>query len=129
MHDPIPVVWCFGNRGDRCHGLLQSAFAGLLWPSALTFDHFLDHNDPAVRKGAVVVVSGGVQRDYADEIALALDKLSWALVIIAADEEGRFPWRKLLGPNRKIWLQMPRGDVHAGVDRKFPIGWPGGTRE
>jgi len=130
MSDTIPVVWCFGNRGDRCHGMLQHAFSGQLWPTTLTFRHILDHNDPEMDgHGAVVIVSGGVQRAYADEIARALDKLSWALVVVAADEEGRFPWRKLLGPNRKIWLQMPHGDKHAGVDRKFCIGWPGGTRE
>lgn len=129
MSNPINVLWCFGNRGDRCHGMLQHAFAGLLWPTGMRFEHHLDHKTDLKGAGAIVVVSGGVQRDYVDEIAEALKRLPWALVIISADEEGQFEWRKLKGPNRKFWIQMPAGERHTGADFYFPIGWPGETRE
>lgn len=126
----VPVIWAFGNRGDRCHGLVEDALAGEFGATGLTFTHYMELSAAGRDvQGALVVVSGGVQRDYADQIATALDRLQWALVLVTADEETRFPWRLLNGPGRKIWLQMPCGIKTKGVDRVFPIGYPTGTRQ
>lgn len=126
----IPVIWCYGNRGDRCHGLLESLFAGDLAPTCHTFTHKLGfaNTDPDT-PGAVVVISGGAQRDYAEQIASEVNNLAWSLIIILADEQSEFDWRTVNGPNRKIWRQMPCGDKTAGVHRYLPIGYPAGTRE
>jgi hypothetical protein len=127
----IPVIWCFGNRGDRCHGLVEDALAGEFTPTCYHYSHHLELSaagSPAA-KGAVVVVSGGVQRDYVAEIIAAVERLSWALILITADEESKFDWLRLQGAGRKIWVQMPRGDTAKGCDRVFPIGYPYGTRQ
>ena len=126
-----PVIWAFGNRGDRCHGLIEDALAGEFGATGLTFTHYLDLSSaglPAAR-GAIVVVSGGVQRDYHKEITAALDRLDWALVLLSADEQTEYPWETLKGPRRKVWIQMPCGAKTAGCDRVFPIGYPRGTRQ
>ena len=128
--DSIPVIWCFGNRGDRCHGLVEDALDGEFGPTGLTFTHHIDLNSAgtSVTHG-ILVVSGGVQLDYVAEIEAAVSRLSWALILITADEETKFDWRRLQGPRRKIWVQMPCGEKTKGCDRVFPIGYPTGTRQ
>ena len=40
----VPVIWVFGNRGDRCHGMVEDALAGELYPTGMTFTHHMDLN-------------------------------------------------------------------------------------
>ena len=127
----VPVIWAFGNRDDRCHGIVEDALAGEFAPTCYQYSHHLELSaagSPAA-KGALVVVSGGVQRDYVAEVGAAVNRLSWALILITADEQTEFDWRQLRGSNRKIWIQMPCGDKTKGCDRVFPIGYPRGTRQ
>ena len=126
----VPVIWAFGNRGDRCHGLVEDTLDGEFGPTGLTFTHHMDLNSAGISAPhGILVVSGGVQRDYVAEIEAAALRLSWALILITADEETKFDWRRLVGPRRKVWIQMPCGDKTKGCDRVFPIGYPTGTRQ
>ena len=126
----VPVIWVFGNRGDRCHGMVEDALDGEFAPACCQYSHHMElaAAGPVVHYG-IVVVSGGVQRDYVAEIRAAVERLSWALILITADEETKFDWRRLQGPRRKIWVQMTCGDKTKGCDRVFPIGYPTGTRQ
>ena len=125
----VPVIWMFGNRGDRAHGLLQHAFDNKLWPTKLQFAHHTNHTDQSLDgKRAIVVVSGGVQRDYIGEVAAMLDRLEQSLVMVTADEESQFKWETLQKKGREFWWQMPYGERAGHAERLLPIGWADDAR-
>lgn len=143
----VPVIWWNANpeaiaRGYWDQSVLEDLFAGRLWRPArpVEFEHYaLDEGALAVQalipadSGAVVVVPA---RHNADEervnlLVRCLDQLSWAFVILTGDEEGIYPWRWLLDPEkrRKVWHMNGRPDRTDRPERVLGSGYSPGTRE
>jgi len=79
---------------------------------------------PSDVKDAIVIVHGEHEWQRWKEIESDLQKLTWALLIIICDEAPLFPWRKLVHPKRKIWIQTPSPTYHQAADRYMICGYP-----
>lgn len=78
---------------------------------------------PPGAQEAVVVIHGEHEFNKVDQIEQDLNQLSRAIVVLACDEPGIFPGRRLVHPKRKIWLQTPNPNSSLG-DRFMTCGYP-----
>lgn len=114
----IPVVWwnhpAEGKniaRGYWDQGTLERYFAGDLWHTGLTFEHY-DMVDGLT--GAVVVVPARFHADHVADLNADLARLDWCVVILSSDEESLFPVGAIEHPNHVVWTSTPRPDLHHG---------------
>ena len=132
----IPVVWYQAFDDERHEFWDQTIVRALLdreaWRpvDALDYRH-VEGFDEVEGDGAVVVVPARQHADDERVAALieALERLEWALVILTGDEGAEFPWERLRGPRRRVWVQTPRPDRHEAADGLLPNGYGPGTRE
>jgi len=82
---------------------------------------------PPDADGAVVVIHGGHQVSEAAQLFNQINRLSWSVTIVIGDEEGAFPTQGLVGPRRRLWVQMPIPGVHDHATRKIICGYPHDT--
>lgn len=129
----IPVVWHEGSLDlydNRSHYALSTLINETFDNSDLQFLHCNTWKQlPEKSTGAIVIVHGGHQRKQLEEVLRDLQTLRWSLVMVMCDDESAFPTRKLLGPNRKIWQQMPIPRVHSFADRLMICGYPKDCQE
>ena len=114
----IPVVWwnhpAEGKniaRGYWDQGTLERYFAGDLWHTGLTFEHY-DTVDGLT--GAVVVVPARFHADHVADLNADLARLDWCVVILSSDEESLFPTDAITHPNCTVWTSTPHPDRHTG---------------
>jgi len=75
-----------------------------------------------------VIVPGGANEHYVDELNVALEQLAWVLLIVTSDEERLFPVHHVRHDRMCVWAQYLDPEDHR-VDRGVPIGYAPGTRE
>jgi len=135
----IDVIYPMRNpdaltRGYGDCALLEEILNGKLWtpPQAYEFVHHdvrTDDEWPDV-PGAVVLVNCRNNVDDADWLIDRIDRLGWALVILAGDEEWTFPWHRLPPTaTRRTWIQAPTPEQAMWASHVFPGGWYWRTRE
>jgi hypothetical protein len=109
----IPVLWYRGSNSSWCHALpkwlMQSA----------SYEHLTKYSD-VPSDGAIVVIKA--DHVDADELSYDLARFKWLLLIVCANEEGKWAanasdWRN----PTKVWLQTPA--PHQKFDRAIPWGW------
>lgn len=123
---PLDVVWWNGCRGTYDQGMLVAAIEGWLsrdvpQPYAEQFRWNTPSQLPDSR-GCILIVHGGGS-DPTSVLAF-VQQLDWCLIIVTSDEENKFPWKRLEGNHRKVWVQHPvpqRGGFDA--NRVFFTGW------
>jgi len=111
----VPVAWLSlhpetPKRGYWDMTLLDDLLNGKVATPA-GFPKFEHHEvdtlgNPAFANGAVVVFPARYHRHT--EIAAELDRLPWAVVMVVGDEESTFPWWRLRGENRRLFVMTPR---------------------
>lgn len=130
----IPVYWLApGDQWDQT--MLRDLLDGKLWRPAgyPTFEHHVAADVEGLDldgSGGVLVIPGRYYDDATDVRWLqeALDAWDWALVFITSDEERVFPFERLHGDRRVVWVQTPQ-EADTGAQRVFGHGYTPGTRE
>lgn len=125
--DKTDVVWLSYHkpeviaRGYWDQGLLEDV---------LRDGEFTHHTDfKNVDGGAVVILNGRTHIEDAERITADISKLTWVLFIDTGDEEASFPWRHVMHPLMRVWMMLPRMNVHDDVHYKLPNGYRPETRQ
>lgn len=126
----INVIWKSYDpnsppNGYWCYGFLEEIFELGPTPSSTprgdnTFYHGYDFKDIPTGEGAIVVVCvpPEYQIDYVENLNASIQLLPWSVLIIASDEQGRFPVEELNLPDTcKLWVMTPHFEKH-----DFPVG-------
>lgn len=121
----VNVIWeGFGapGKGYWCYGWLQEVLTtpptGPWGPH--TFYHGEHISDVPEDEGAIVVLATHPEDpiDYIDQLNDDLAKLPWVVLILASDEQGRFPVDQLREhPNMALWVMAPHFEKHT-----YPVG-------
>lgn len=120
------------NRGYWDDGLLEDIFKHA---GPLTFKHHDDFDWFDIgeikedQPGAVVIINGRTHTEDADKINADIAKLRWVLFIDTGDEESVFPWRDIKHPLMRVWMMLPRMNVHDDTEFKLPNGYRPETHE
>ena len=129
----IDVVWFNGSRGFWDNTMLMDSFRGELYPipNQYRFNEIVQRGYEWRKdvSGGVVVVQARCHVTEADMIKAQLDRMKWAVVVCAGDEEASFPWRKMKADKRVVWVQCPMPGVHDDADYYIPTGARPQTRE
>lgn len=117
----VPVAWWSNlldvNPRDQWDtGILQRLFNGDLGPIRFDFEHWFGF-EPREFGPAVVVVSARHHTSSEDIAALnaALAVLPGVVLVLASDEEGVFPWRKIVHGNIRFWVMSPHPKAHGDM--------------
>ena len=135
--DKINIVWKSYHEpeiiahGYWDNGLLDDIFSQLEVKHWTHLEPFLatwvssPHKVSKSEQGAVVIVNGRTHATEADYKAINADiaKLSWVLFIDTGDEEAVFDWRKIKHPIMRVWIMMPRMNIHDDVSYHLPNGY------
>lgn len=127
----IPVVWHEGVYGtDRRSRYGMSTLINETFDKTGEFE-FIHCGGmvecPSDATEAVVVIHGEHEHNKVDQIEQDLNRFSRVIVVLACDEPGIFPGRRLVHSSRKIWLQTPRPNSTLG-DRFVTCGYPHDTQ-
>lgn len=131
MANKINVVWktyhpsTTINRGYWDQGILEDLFKD---------GEFEHHNDFGFVKhpyseGAIVIINGRTHVNEVPKINGDINKLRWVLFIETGDEEATFPFRELKHPIMRVWLQLPRMNLHNDVSYHLVNGYRPETME
>lgn len=131
MANKINVVWktyhpsTTINRGYWDQGILEDLFKD---------GEFEHHNDFGFVKhpyseGAIVIINGRTHVNELPKINGDINKLRWVLFIETGDEEALFPFRELKHPIMRVWLQLPRMNLHNDVSYHLVNGYRPETME
>lgn len=122
--DKTNVIWRSWHddvlaRGYWDDGLLEDVF------KRGDFNHIelVTEPMPDIEGGAVYVINGRTHVDDVEKINLDLAKLEWCVFIITGDEEALFPWQEIKHPMIRIWVMLPRMNIHNDVAFKIPNGY------
>ena len=123
----VSVCWHEGSLdGDKRSRYADAGLLNETLDALGCCNHYTPFSDlPPGTKGAVVIVHGGNEQNRVDTVVADLNRLKWALIVVFCDDEASFNTRMLVGPNRKIWQQMPIPGKHDFVDRRIICGYPG----
>lgn len=129
MSNIIDVVW-YGNPEKTEYrvwwdlGILSDIFSNKIWQTGYEFRHY-DGIDslPADSHGAVAVVPARLWVGKEEEINNQLQKLDFALLMLAGDEESLFAVEKITTPNTRIWVMSPKIGRHDSYG-KLGSGYP-----
>lgn len=125
----VPVYWLTRYEDIYSHGtwdtrILDKLFAGQLWPHRWEFEHY--YNVASIDEGVerAVVVLPARHHASAEDIEwliAELGKLRAGILFLAGDEEGVFPWKRLIHDNIRFWVQ------HPGANYADMTDWPSGV--
>lgn len=127
--DKIDVIWKSYHepevigRGYWDQAILEDMF------ESMNFEHHLDFDwlKEPYEQGAVVVINGRTHTEDTAKINEDIAKLRWVLFIETGDEESVFPWREIKHPIMRVWIQLPRMNMHDDVSFHLPNGYRTGT--
>lgn len=109
MHPP--VIWFSLVEGERAEAKWDSIWLRQLFKYGTHIQLWTERIEET-DGGAVVVLPGGVHArpDYMERIRHLLRQLKWAVLIVTADEQGRFPGYDLQEefPHVRVWAQTPK---------------------
>jgi hypothetical protein len=116
------------GRGYWDQGLLEDLF------KQGNFEHVTNVSEVPIgegddRLGAVVVINGRTHVEDTAKLTEEIAPLKWVLFIETGDEESVFPWREVKHPLMRVWMMLPRMNVHDDVHFKLPNGYRPNTRE
>lgn len=131
--EPTDVLWISYHQPEILHrgywdqALLETTF------DKVNFNHHesVDNKFPELEegKGAVVVINGRTHVEDVDRLNTDIAKLRWILLVVSGDEEATFPWQDVKHPMMRLWVQLPRMNVHNDVSYKLPNGYRPTTRK
>lgn len=101
------------SKGYWCYGWLEEILTTS--DDRAVFYHGQDFSDIPEGEGAVIVmcVPPEYQINYVDDLNASLAALPWSVVVIASDEQGRFPIEELVvRPNMNLWVMTPHFEKH-----------------
>ena len=133
--DKINVIWKsyhkpeIIDRGYWDNGLLEDIFKQVEVVHHTDFDWVQQGEIKEDQDGAVVIVNGRTHTEDADAINADIARLRWVLFIDTGDEESSFPWRKIKHPIMRVWIMLPRMNVHDDVSFRLPNGYRNETHE
>ena len=112
----VNVVWegySVQGKGYWCYGFLQEVF------TTPAFKHRDHVSEVPKGEGAVVVIATHPENPVpVDQLNTELATLPWVVLILASDEQGRFPVEQLAPhPNLKLWVMTPHFEKH-----EYPVG-------
>lgn len=128
----INVVWKTYHapevigRGYWDQGLLEDIFAQI---DEVEFVHHDSVDSISPDEGAVFILNGRTHVDDVSAINADINKLRWVLFIDTGDEEARFPWREIQHPIMRVWMMLPRMNIHDDTHYKLVNGYRPQTRE
>jgi hypothetical protein len=123
----IPVVWHEGVLSlEKRSRYGMSTLINETFDNTREFEFIHCSTMADVPEGAteaIIVVHGEHEHNRVDQIEQDLNRFSRSIIVLACDEPGIFPGRRLIHPSRKIWLQTPRPNSTLG-DRFMTCGYP-----
>ena len=128
----ISVVWKSYHepeiiaRGYWDQGILEDLFNR---PQEDTFRHHTEFKDVPENDGAVVIINARTHLEDYEQINADIASLRWCLLILTGDEEGQFDYQQIKHPLLRVWVQLPRMNVHNDVSQKLPNGARPNTRQ
>lgn len=134
----VPVLWVSRHpeilaRGYADEGFLEAMLARSVWTPAdpITFEHHEVRDDFPDVEGAFVVLPARhhADDDDVDWFVGQLERLTFAVVLLAGDEAWEFPWERVNETaTRRVWTMQPI-PAHARLSGVLPGGWYPGTDE
>ena len=124
--DQINVLWLAFNPDAIARGYWDQALLEDIFKQG-DFEHFTEAKDIPEDEGAIVIVNGRMHVKYTEAINNAINSLKWVLFIDTGDEEAVFPWRQIKHINMRVWVQLPRMNMHDDTSFKLPNGYRTGT--
>lgn len=127
--DKIDIIWKsyhkpeIIDRGYWDNGLLEDIF------KQVEVEHHTDFDWATEKDGAVVIINGRTHIEDTAAINEDIAKLRWVLFIDTGDEESSFPWREIKHPIMRVWIMLPRMNVHDDVSYHLPNGYRPTTHE
>lgn len=121
--DKINIIWKsyhkpeIIDRGYWDNGLLEDIF------KQFDVEHHYDFDWIGDNDGAVVIINGRTHTQDTAAINEDIAKLRWVLFIDTGDEESSFPWREIKHPIMRVWIMLPRMNVHDDVSFHLPNGY------
>jgi hypothetical protein len=103
------------GRGYWDQGLLEDIF------KAGNYKHHRGIDEPS--SGGIVIINGRTHINDTDKINADIAKLKWVVFIITGDEEALFPWRSIKHPLMRVWVMLPRMNMHDDVSFHLPQGY------
>lgn len=128
--DKIDIIWKsyhkpeIIDRGYWDDGLLEDIFK-----QVGRIEHHYDFDWVGEKDGAVMIINGRTHIEDTDAINEDIKKLRWVLFIDTGDEEANFPWRKIKHPIMRVWIMLPRMNIHDDVSYHLPNGYRNETHE
>jgi len=125
----VNVVWKTYNpsttiaRGYWDQGILEDILKDDQFVHHENFD-FVKH---PYSEGAIVIINGRTHTKDIPKINGDINKLRWVLFIETGDEEASFEWRNVKHPIMRVWIQLPRMNLHNDVSFHLPNGYRAGT--
>lgn len=111
------------DRGYWDQGLLEDIFKQGDYEHHTDFDWYRDGD------GAIVIINGRTHTKDADAINADIAKLRWVLFIDTGDEESVFPWRDIHHSLMRVWMMLPRMNVHDDTEFKLLNGYRPNTHD
>lgn len=133
--DKIDVIWKsyhkpeILDRGYWDDGLLEDIFKQLEVRHHYGFDWVQQGEIKEDQDGAVVIINGRTHIEDTDKINEDIAKLRWVLFIDTGDEEATFPWREIHHPIMRVWMMLPRMNIHDDTHFKLPNGYRPDTHD
>lgn len=127
--DKVNVVWKSYHepevigRGYWDQGLLEDIF------KLGDYNHVNDVSKITDEEGAIFIINGRTHVEDTDKINADIAKLRWVLFIDTGDEEASFPWREIKHPIMRVWMMLPRMNVHDDTHYKLVNGYRPETRQ
>lgn len=105
------------GRGYWDQGLLEDIF------EQGDYNHYEDVSEVTDGEGAIFIINGRTHTEDAEKINADIAKLRWVLFIDTGDEEAVFPWRDIKHPIMRVWIMLPRMNLHNDTSFKLPNGY------
>lgn len=126
--DKINVVW-YGNPERTEYriwwdmALLSDILANKIIQTNQEFIHYDGIDILPEGEGAVVMLPSRLWADREDEINNNLQRLKYVVLICFGNEEGTFNFTKIRHPMLRVWMQLPRMNMHNDVSYKLVNGY------
>lgn len=124
------VVWLSFHEDVLARGYWDDALLEDLL-SYGEYKHFDTTADVPEGEGAIVKINGRTHTSPEDieKINEEINRLPWVLFMETGDEESLFPWREIKHPLMKVWIMLPKLNMHDDVAFRMPNGYTTDTRK
>jgi len=124
------VVWLSFHEDVLARGYWDDALLEDLL-SYGEYKHFYTTADVPEGEGAIVKINGRTHTSPEDieKINEEINRLPWVLFMETGDEESLFPWREIKHPLMKVWIMLPKLNMHDDVAFRMPNGYTTDTRK